>query len=159
MTKRKPRKRNLGPTQRQVLESLAARLLVERALRTLKQEHVAYDDASLVTLAATRMVGASKDAILSDDEYSAIWARRIAELIVGYSDLPRLVHSFVDRLPLYLTAAPSELAQAFWMDTLNTQVSDVVEDVLHELDVNGEPRFLALEDDHFMPNPAFVEPG
>ena len=160
MAKRKPRRPpKRGPTQRYVLEDLAAKLLADRALRTLKRQGEACDDASLVTLAATRMVGDGKDAVMTDEEYTAIWSRRIAELITGCGDLHKLVHVFLNRLPIYLTGTPSEVAQAVWTDILHAQVSQIVEDVLYERDAHGEPRFLELEDEHFIPNPDFIEPG
>ena len=157
MARRKPRKPpKQGPVTRYVLEDLAAQLLTRRAQRALEKTAEA-PQPDLVVLAAAHLLS-DGEAVDDDVDYGAVWDRQVATAITG-CDTRRLVHGFLNRLPIYLTGTPSEVAQAVWMKTLHIEVLDVVEQVLGELDVNGQPRFVETEPDQFVPNPDFVEPG
>ena len=156
--RRKRRKPSHGRTLREILEENAAAFLTERAIVALEdaKEELELEEA-ILDHAARRIqsvdVGAEEDA-----RYARAWEWRIAEVIAS-SDRRKLVHGFLSRIPLYLLATPREVANAVWTDLLHSEVAAIVDDVLHECDADGEPRYIEGPDERFRPNPHFTEPG
>lgn len=162
MAKRKPRKpyrpHGRGRTLREVLEIQAAEYLADEALSVLEgAENVGAEAGvdAVVAHAAEHLT--HEDEHKDDAEYARVWEIRIAELVYDIDDLQAHVHRFLDRNPIYVLATPSELERAVWADLLHTEVSKVVDRVIHQTDANGQQRY--LEDNGLISrNPNFVEP-
>ena len=155
MTGRKRRHHQPDRVVRARLESLAARVLELRALSAIDRgEDVELD--SIVGYAAERLEGnVDHD---QDAKYARVWDWRIGELLCECEDLTALVHDFLNRLPIYLVGTPTEVAAAVWTEVLHSEVRNVVDSVIHQVDACGQRRYIELPDGRFAANPDFLPP-